>query len=123
MVTNFDIKENQWQQINELCCEKGVEFVYLNPTSLVSKLEGKSKIFEAACYLNAVFAPDRPYDHYSFHKFGEVALNDISKKQSENYTFDEKLETLKDIATYIFEHSLIKDNIKRNISHVFWSRV
>lgn len=105
LVINFELETEFRIKLENTCNELGILFEELNPTVLVTKIRGASKIFEIACYCNAVDAPKLPYSAYSNHELARHVLIDIS--QSIKSPTDVKYDLLKEIMTTIFKIAFV----------------
>ncbi|WP_411738433.1 hypothetical protein [Peribacillus sp. S4] len=117
LVINFILDTDFRSSLEDICQEQGIEFEEINPTVLVGKIKGKEKIFEAACYFDAIIAPKSPYSNYSYHELAKKALIDISNSMS-NST-DEKYHLLKDIVSTILKFSFIDKKTDLPLSNFY----
>lgn len=95
LVINFELENDYRHELENKCAEHGIGFEELNPTVLVTKLIGEDKLFEAACFFDAVDAPKLDYSEHSNYKLARVALQDIAKNVTS--LTDKQFELLKDI--------------------------
>lgn len=109
LVINYELPTDLALELENMCHEQGVEFELVSPTTLVANLRGADRIFEAACYFDAVDAPKAPYTDYSNHKFAQQALIDLCEYASKNT--DEQLSLIKDIINTI----MIKCSVDKKI--------
>ncbi|RCX18963.1 hypothetical protein DEU47_11318 [Bacillus sp. AG236] len=105
LVINFELDTEFRIKLESLCAEQEMLFEEINPTVLVTKIRGESKIFEVACYCDAVDAPKLPYSAYSNHELARQALIDIS--QSIKSSTDEKKDLLREIITTILKIAFV----------------
>ncbi|MEH7210030.1 hypothetical protein V7094_28095 [Priestia megaterium] len=105
LVANFELETEFRIKLENLCNEQGILFEEINPTVLVTKLQGKRQIFEAACYCNAVDAPKLSYSVHSNYELARHALIDIS--QSIKSSTDEKYNLLDEIMSTILKISFV----------------
>ncbi|MDG4850891.1 hypothetical protein, partial [Peribacillus frigoritolerans] len=105
LVINFILDTDFRTKLEDICQEQGIEFEEINPTVFVAKLQGIERIFEAACYFDAIIAPKSPYSNYSNHELAKQALIDISKSKS--YSTDEKYSLLKELLSTILKFAFL----------------
>jgi hypothetical protein len=119
LVLNFELNTDIKTKLEDVCEKQGIYFEEINPTVLITKLNGSDKIFDAACYFNAVKTPKLPYSSFSYHELAKQALIDISKKQHSNT--DEQLDLIKDLVTTILKFSFLGK--KGDLSHLRYSPI
>ncbi|PEC46382.1 hypothetical protein [Bacillus sp. AFS096315] len=105
LVINFELDTTLLNHLTDCCDEQGVIFNQITPTKLLSMVHSKERLFEAACFFNAVEMPPMlKYSDLSYHKLAERALLDLTNK---NKSITEKFKMLSEINSTILKFSFI----------------
>lgn len=105
ILINFEMTKNQYEEISNICNEKGIIHEVLHPKKIISKLESVEQIHKAAAFVDGIPLLERKLTDYHYHVFAEKALKLLIKYEDDEISTTEREELLmslrKDIIFYI----------------------